>query len=213
TRPLRPLFHVPDPAGPALDGLPHPPRRVLLDPRVQYGRWLLLGHGPQLRPDLLRRLLLAVRPRVRPRAALPAEIALPRHLPQLLHPPDRRRLGARPQLERGADAARARPGHGLRPGFEHLQLQPAVPGQPGPRPHPQSALVDQPPEDVLRPDRPGPGRLHRYDLRLHRELHPPAPPAFPDADAVAAQARQEAGARARLRAGAEDITNLSAVAP
>ena len=55
------------------------------------GRGLLLGHGPQLRPDLLRRPLLEVRPRVRPRVPLRARPALQRELQDLRLPPEGRR--------------------------------------------------------------------------------------------------------------------------
>ena len=69
---LRALHLLPHPQGRPLHGLPLPPLRLLVLPRLQRGHRLLLGDGPQRRPDLLRRQLLEGRLRLRPRAALRA---------------------------------------------------------------------------------------------------------------------------------------------
>ena len=45
---LHPLSHLPDPAGPAVDGDPPPALRRFRTKRLQHRRRVLLGHGPHL---------------------------------------------------------------------------------------------------------------------------------------------------------------------
>ena len=107
-----PIFYLPYMIYPIrhdrpLDRVPVPALRLLLvRAATTSGDGLLLGDGPQRRPDLLRRLLVEDRLRLRPRAALRGAVALARELPHLrVRREGRLRSRLRPRLERAAGAA------------------------------------------------------------------------------------------------------------
>ena len=134
------------------------------------GDRLLLGDGPQRRPDLLRRLLVEDRLRLRARAALRPWRAFVRQLPHLrLRRGGRREARLRPRLERAADPARQREGDRQRPPVQRPPVPAAVPGrlQPGHEPH--AALVGVAREG---PEARGALRLRRHHEHLLRHgLH------------------------------------------
>ncbi len=150
---------LPDPEGRPLHRLPLPPLRPLVLPRLQGGHRVLLGHGPQPRPDLLRRLLLDDRPRLRPRAALRAAIPVAGHVPHLPLPgpgEGPRHGPRRPGRSSAAGPSAADydidwnalqmlpgqgPGHRERPQVQRPPLPAALPGQLQPRLEPHRALV------------------------------------------------------------------------
>jgi hypothetical protein len=180
---LHALLHVPHPERPALHRLPDAPRRLLLVPRLQRGRRVLLGHGPQLRPDLLRRQLLRLRLRPGPRVPLRAGRAVQGIFRTYALPsPGRRTVGLRPRLERAADAAGEVPGYAAGAPVQRPRLPAADTGQPQPGVHPHAADLVQPDAQLPQGELPGPGRLHGDLLRRRagRERAPAHRAAQPD---------------------------------